>query len=238
MDQFQPRIDDDIFALRPDYHAISIVARRLRLAPAQDIDTYVSDTLQEMDDSASWQRHHLDAWAQTYTMFGAKPKRTPCSAEALRRRAQRDGMLPHINSLVNAYNAVSLRYAIPIGAENIDAYAGTPRLVRARGEEPFETVQNGAPFTDTAEPGEVIWRDERGVTCRRWNWRQSSRTQVDDETTNVWILLEALEPMPRPMLAAAASDLTGLIRAMCPNAVIELQLVDRHGSSTWPGRSA
>jgi DNA/RNA-binding domain of Phe-tRNA-synthetase-like protein len=28
------------------------------------------------------------------------------------------------------------------------------------------------------EPGEVIWRDDDGVTCRCWNWRQCVRTRI------------------------------------------------------------
>jgi DNA/RNA-binding domain of Phe-tRNA-synthetase-like protein len=31
---------------------------------------------------------------------------------------------------------------------------------------------------DQPEPGEVIWRDDDGVTCRCWNWRQCVRTRI------------------------------------------------------------
>ncbi|MDI5434874.1 hypothetical protein MJM45_31135, partial [Salmonella enterica subsp. enterica serovar Kentucky] len=32
----------------------------------------------------TWAQAHIDAWNAVFKAFGAKPKRTPCSAEALR----------------------------------------------------------------------------------------------------------------------------------------------------------
>ncbi|VTP79945.1 B3/4 domain [Leclercia adecarboxylata] len=74
--------------------------------------------------------------------------------------------------MVDIYNAVSIRYAIPVGGENLAAYTGAPRLTLADGSEPFDTVKEGQPDVEYPDAGEVIWRDDVGVTCRRWNWRQ------------------------------------------------------------------
>lgn len=37
--------------------------------------------------------------------------------------------MPALDPIVDLYNAVSLRYAVPVGGENIAAYQGLPRLV-------------------------------------------------------------------------------------------------------------
>ena len=92
-----------------------------------------------------WAPAHLQAWADVFRQFGAKPQRTPCSAEALRRRVLRDGNLPSIDPVVDLYNAISLEYAIPVGGENAEAYVGSPRLVVADGSEPFDTTKEGQP---------------------------------------------------------------------------------------------
>lgn len=134
----------------------------------------------------------LEAWRDVYRAFGAKPQRTPCSAEALRKRAAR-GDVPVVDRLVDAYNAVSIRFAVPIGGEDRAALAGVERLVRAAGDEPFDTVKEGAPVVETPEPGEVIWRDDLGVTCRRWNWRQGRRTAITAATTSAVFLIEGLD---------------------------------------------
>ncbi len=150
----------------------------------------------------------LEAWRDVYRAFGAKPQRTPCSAEALRKRAAR-GDVPVVDRLVDAYNAVSIRFAVPIGGEDRAALAGVERLVRATGDEPFDTVKEGAPVVETPEPGEVIWRDDLGVTCRRWNWRQGRRTAITAATTSAVFLLEGLDTDLTP----AATMLAELIDA-------------------------
>ena len=174
--------------------------------------------------AAGWAEAHLDAWRAAYRAFGAKPQRTPCSAEALRRRA---GDAPAVNRLVDAYNALSQRYAVPIGGEDLDAYDGPPRLIVAAGGEPFATVKGGAAIIEAADPGEVIWRDDAGVTCRRWNWRQSPRTLLEPDSTAMWFVIERLEPMPLDVLGAVGDALAAVVRDLAPEAKITTQLFGR-----------
>ncbi|WP_433051363.1 B3/B4 domain-containing protein [Dactylosporangium sp. CS-033363] len=144
---------------------------------------------------------HLEAWRDVYRAFGAKPQRTPNSAEALRKRAAK-GDVPSVNRIVDAYNAVSIRFAVPIGGEDRLRLAGTERLVRAAGDEPFDTTKEGVAVTESPEPGEVVWRDDVAVTCRRWNWRQGRRTALTDATTSAVFLLEGLDVDLEPAAAA------------------------------------
>jgi len=107
----------------------------------------------------------------------------------------------------------------------MDAYDGPARLVRAVGGEPFDTSAHGEPVTDEAEPGEVIWRDDAGVTCRRWNWRQCRRTQITEATRNAFFVLERLAPYPQERLHAAANSLTGYPAAITPDVRIEKRVI-------------
>lgn len=111
----------------------------------------------------AWADAHLTSWADAYTRFGAKPNRTPCSAQALRKRVLKDGMIPSINPIVDLYNAVSLKYAIPVGGENYDAYAGRPLLTVADGRERFETVMNGEVVIEKSPS----WRGHLARRCGR-----------------------------------------------------------------------
>ncbi len=99
--------------------------------------------------------------AAVFSEFGSKPSRYPSSAESLLARVLKGGELPRINALVDTYNAVSLRHVIPVGGEDLDELRGDLRLVRT-------------------DEGEVVWRDDEGVTCRRWNWRQEPRTRLTE----------------------------------------------------------
>ncbi len=211
-----PVITPEIYALRPDFAALSILVTGARNGPS---DPYGAKQLRLACEAQEpeWAEAHLDAWRGAYRAFGAKPQRTPCSVEVLRKRALRDGTLPPVNAVVDLYNAISLRFALPIGGEDADAYAGTPRLVVTRGGEAFDTAQNGEPKIEMIDPGEVIWRDDRGATCRRWNWRQGVRTRITDDSTAMWFILERLDPMPIPALMQAGDDLIAGLRRLSPS---------------------
>lgn len=176
-----PHVNDDVWVLRPDFVALSIVVRGGR----NEVSRARAATLLREMGRPAWADDHLAAWRDAYSAFGAKPQRTPSSAEALWRRIERDGALAPINAVVDLYNDVSVRYAVPVGGEDLSAYVGRPRLVRASGGEPFETLRDGRPAVEPVDPGEVIWRDEKSVTCRRWNWRQTPRTRLEVTTTEM-----------------------------------------------------
>jgi DNA/RNA-binding domain of Phe-tRNA-synthetase-like protein len=148
---------------------------------------------------------HVAAWREAYRAFGAKPQRTRNSLEALLRRAGNG--LPRVNRLTDTYNAISVLHQVPVGGEDLTAYAGAPRLVRATGHEVFDTVADGRPVVEHPEPGEAVWRDDHGVTCRRWNWRQGRRTQLTSGTTAALFILDALGTMTDQALSAAGEDL-------------------------------
>ena len=154
---------------------------------------------------------HLLAWREAFRAFGAKPKRHHCSAEALIRRVAGGGGLPPINRLVDLYNAVSVRWAVPVGGEDVDRVEGAVRLRHATGDEPFDG-------DDPPRPGEVVWADAAGVTCRRWNWRQGRRTRLELGTTCAYFLFDALAVFEE--LDAAMDDLEGSLRAGWPAAQI------------------
>lgn len=221
---FVPSVDRAIWRLRPDFVALSVVVRGGRNASSREATGH-STAAGLLADIPAWSDAHLESWRQAYTAFGAKPKRTPCSAEALRRRVERDGDLPRINALVDLYNALSVRFALPVGGEDLAAYRGTPRLVRAVGDERFETMRDGQPSVEVVDPGEVVWRDDRGVTCRRWNWRQSVRTRLDIGTEDMWFVLERLEPMPIRDLERAGEALVAGVLDLAADARIETRIL-------------
>ena len=221
-----PHIAPDVCAIAPGFRALSITVEAAPIRHPEVAEQALERACARLlAGEPSWAEAHLTAWAEVFRHFGAKPQRTPCSAEALRKRALRDGSLPSIDPLVDLYNAISVEFAIPVGGENLAAYAGTPRLVIAEGCEPFDTMKDGAPATEYPEPGEVIWRDDLGVTCRRWNWRQGVRTRLDAGAQQIWFILESLPEMPLDALQAAGERLVAGLLVMMPGARAETVLV-------------
>ena len=212
-------VDAAVFALRPDYRAMLLAVDGLVPGPsdgASDVLLRQAEAAarEALGDHAVERLPHVAAWREAYRAFGSKPQRTRNSLEALMRRAASG--LPRVNRLTDLYNAVSVLHQVPLGGEDLTRYAGAPRLVRATGEEPFDTVADGVAVVEHPDPGEVVWCDDAGVTCRRWNWRQARRTQLGEGTTAALFILDALEPMTDSALQAAADDLVARLSRLGP----------------------
>src|SRR5215472_13271534 len=218
----------EVRALRPDYAGLLIVAEGLQPGPS---DRASEALLADGEDRA---RKHLGGarpeelpqvaeWREAFRAFGAKPQRTRPSVEALLRRVETG--LPRIDRITDAYNAVSVARLLPVGGEDLARYAGPTRLVRADGGEDFDTFADGQPVVEHPEPGEVVWRDDRGVTCRRWNWRQCARTRITATTTAAVFILDGLAALGTEGLRAAEAELTGALARLSPGATFTSRLL-------------
>lgn len=230
------RVDATVFALRPDYRAMLLAVDGLLPGPSDQ----ASDALLQRAEAAARealadrpveQLPHVAAWREAYRAFGAKPQRTRNSLEALLRRAATG--LPRVNRLTDLYNAVSVLHQIPLGGEDLTRYTGAPRLVRATGAEPFDTAAEGVTLVEHPEVGEVVWCDEVGVTCRRWNWRQARRTRLREDTTAALFVLDALDPTTDGALHAAAEDLLTHLAGLGPEVHLAHRLIE---AGTAPGQ--
>ncbi|MEV4918857.1 phenylalanine--tRNA ligase beta subunit-related protein [Streptomyces tirandamycinicus] len=224
-------VSDEVHALVPGFTPLVVEARGLVNGPSNEASSALLDeaarrVAERLGGRAPHEDPHMAAWRAAYTAFGAKPSRTRNSAEALARRALTGAGLPRINLLVDAYNALSVARLIPVGGEDLDRVRGGMRLVRATGREPFVTVAGGEETVERPDPGEIVWCDEEGVTCRRWNWRQGPRTRLTEESVNGLFLLESLAPMGPAELEAAGAELAESLEKLSPGARITLRNAD------------
>jgi DNA/RNA-binding domain of Phe-tRNA-synthetase-like protein len=212
-------VEQPVFELRPGYAVLIIVAEGLRPGASDEATSALLGEAEELakamlDGRDAGELAPVAAWRAAYQAFGAKPKRTRPSVEALLRRVEAG--LPRIDRITDIYNAISVRHLLPVGGEDLTRYRGPARLARAAGDEPFDTVRDGEPVTGHPEPGEVIWRDDDGVTCRCWNWRQCVRTRITHATTSAMFILDGLAELGPDGLAEAGRDLAGQLAALHP----------------------
>lgn len=185
----------DVWQLCPGYRVLLIAATDLQPGPSDPVSERRVRAAEERASAvlagrAPEELAEVASWRAAYRAFGAKPQRTRPSVEALLRRLATG--LPRVDRLTDAYNAVSLTHLLPVGGEDVDRYAGPLRLARAAGDEDFETTSVGDPVLEHPDPGEVVWRDDAGITCRRWNWRQCTRTRLTGDTTTAVFILDWL----------------------------------------------
>jgi DNA/RNA-binding domain of Phe-tRNA-synthetase-like protein len=221
-------VDPAVLALVPGYAALLIAADGLVPGPSDAASDALLAGAQEraaarLAGRAPEDTDEIREWREAYRAFGAKPQRTRPSVEALLRRL--DAGLPRVDRITDAYNAVSVAWLLPAGGEDRNAYAGPPRLVRAAGTEDFDVLAAGSPVTEHPEPGEVIWRDDAGVTCRRWNWRQCLRTRITQASTSAFFVLDGLPAVGEAGLRGAAGELCETLAALSPGARFATRLI-------------
>lgn len=87
-----PSIESAVSRLAPGFRALSIVVESAPVAdPAVAEQALAEACLAVQQDDVPWAQAHLAAWDEAFSAFGAKAKRTPCSAQALRKRVLKRG---------------------------------------------------------------------------------------------------------------------------------------------------
>jgi DNA/RNA-binding domain of Phe-tRNA-synthetase-like protein len=155
----------------------------------------------------------IRSWRGAYSSFGAKPKKNRSSVENLLRMTLERRDLRPINKVVDIYNYISLLHEVPVGGDDLDRVEGDIVLRFARGDEPFRPL--GTDGTQTARQGEVIYADEREVLCRRWNWRESDKTKMTEESRDVLLVSEGLPPVTAEEMERIVADLAQMVGKYC-----------------------
>ena len=224
----QATVSPEVFDLRPDYRCLLIAVEGISPVPSDESSEALLVRAEQaatkaLDENPVEELPHIASWREAFSAFGAKPNRTRNSAEALIRRATSG--LPRINRLTDIYNSLSVIHQVPFGGEDLSKYQGAPRLVRATGSEIFDTAADGELISENPDVGEVVWCDDAGVTCRRWNWRQGKRTQLTDDSTSVLFILDALDPISNDQLIAIGEELIAALQDKDSNLVSATRLI-------------
>jgi len=170
----------------------------------------------------------IQAWRRAFARMGLKPTQYRCASEALLRRLRREGALPQAHPLVDLCNAASAAFAIPVAVFDVAKITGHLEVRYARGDEDYLTFSGQ---TEHPRPHEVIFADQAGqVHARRWTNRQSGRSAVQDPTTAVLIVAEAMHdsaPSDVPKLIAAVADELNAVWSATPVTTVLSQSAPR-----------
>lgn len=218
------RICDEFFALFPQAGIAVVTVRGIdNHARPEEIDSLsrllasAQRALMARLESSSTplvEEPRIHCWREAYRAFGAKPKHHPSSIENLTRRTRKGERLRHINKVVDLYNVVSLSHFLPAGGEDLDRVQGDILLTRASQHESKVRLL-GESEERAPKPGEVIYKDDLGAICRRWNWKEAERTKLTEGTTNAVLVLEAIPPISREELETASAELSRHLCESC-----------------------
>ncbi len=156
-------------------------------------------------DSTEGELPEIQAWRRAFSRMGIKPTQYRCASESLLRRFRKEGSLPQIHPLIDLCNALSLAFAIPVAVFDVSQIAEDLEVRYASGKETYLTFSGEI---EHPEVHEVIFADSAGrAHARRWTNRQSAYSAVQETTTAVLIVAEAMH-------GAASADVPKLMTAL------------------------
>lgn len=184
--------------------------------------------LKENLDLAALKNHpYIKAWQAIYKDWGVD-KKNLSSVENLATRVLKGDTLRSINSLVDIYNNISLKYLLPLGAEDLDTLSGDIRLTLAgEHESPSGLLGQKNPYVPFV--GEVIYKDAIGTLCAQWNWRGAERSKLTEKTKNAIFVIDAVAPIDKHIINQAINDLAHTLEKEC-GGIISKALLDKNNA--------
>lgn len=207
-------IEDDFWELFPN--------AKIGIITCNGIDNTIKDENQYKDMLSQGEKEALNhlpneefssnevikVWRDAFKKFKTK-KGARSSIEALLKRVSTGKGLGTINPLVDIYNSISLKYAMPCGGEDMDKFVGDIRLTKATGDESFITL--GSDKSEPPYEGEIVYKDDEGAICRCWNWRESVRTMLTEDTKNAFLCIELVDENREKDFENALKELSQLV---------------------------
>jgi DNA/RNA-binding domain of Phe-tRNA-synthetase-like protein len=144
---------------------------------------------------------------------GVNPRKEQPSVERLLTFVLKRGDLPAINSLVDAYNLVSVRHRCSLGAHDLDRIAPPVTLRLLTGRESFTPLGR-----DVAEPvtaDEFGYVDAQARVLCRLDLLQAEFSKVTAATVNALLIIEGTTAHPPDVLRQAFAEAIELVTRHC-----------------------
>ncbi len=184
---------DTIWAAWPALAAVAIHVRGITAdapLPAAAVAAWHDRARARLAAQAEGEFPEIQAWRRAFSAMGLKPTQYRCAAESLLRRFRKDGALPALHPLVDACNAASLAFAVPVAVFDLARISGPLVVRQAHGDERY--LGFGGEEEQPAA-GEVVFADAEGhAHARRWCHRQSARSAIQPGTAEALIVAETL----------------------------------------------
>lgn len=168
------------------------------------------DAREKINPDAVLELSKIKDWREAYLKFGCKPSMFRSSIEALLRRIVKNNFVTSISPVVDAYNYISIKYQLCVGAMDIECIDGDLALTLTSQNDSFRGIgeREFMPVSD----GEVAYKDSSGdVLCRAWNWRESDKSKITDQSKNILFLIEGLASTTKEEVLLAIDELGSLV---------------------------
>ena len=193
---YKIEIATEVFQANPSFRRGIVVAQLNNQGHSPTLEEKLTTALENASTNPIdlSQDDRILAWDKAHQNFGSNPNKFPPAHKNLLKRVQKPGTkLPFINKIVCIMNYNSIVSAMPVGGDDVHRAGNHLLLTYATGHERFTPLGN-APVEEHPEAGEIIYvvAETQEVMCRRWNWRNSMKTAISEETTLMVMNIDGL----------------------------------------------
>lgn len=149
------------------------------------------------------------AFRDFYWKLGVDPTKTRPSGEALLRRVLHGDELPHISTVVDAYNLASTKTILPISGFDVDLLNQPFHVRFAKNGETFTGIGMDKPITLTEQM--LVLADQKQVLCI-YPYRDTDLTKITMQTRNAMIIVYGVPGIDEQLLKEAAETTLDYIR--------------------------
>lgn len=143
----------------------------------------------------------VEPYRKAFENLGINPNKFMSSIEALLTRISKKKGFPHINTVVDLGNAISLKYYLPIGAHDLDSMFDNEFCVRTANDNDV-FIPFGETDGEKVDVGEVVYATKDQIRTRRWIWRQGEAGKITSETKNLLFIIDGFEENKEEILKA------------------------------------
>ena len=210
-------IETQVFATLPTLYVGVVGAQGIDAAaesayPAIDrlLDSAVADVSARLAGMNASDDPRVQPYRAAFHALGMSPSRYPSSNIALLRRIVKGKGIGRVNPVVDAGNAVSIKYGLPLGAHALGPDE-TLELRFSRAGDTFVELGQTQP-DETLAPGELVYAVGNLVQTRRWTWRQSENGKVDGAASRVLVPIDGFAGRNDAAVRAACDELATCLR--------------------------
>ncbi|MBP7967729.1 lysine--tRNA ligase [Candidatus Woesebacteria bacterium] len=195
---------------------VAIIRNVLILPKSEDLEIEKESVYKELKGVSLEQLNsfsEVQSYRKMYKEMGVDWHSRRPSPEALLRRFIQGKELYNVNTCVDAYNLIVMKYRVSVGAFDLDALRLPTVLSVANGEEKILLLGN-TEETQLAK-GEVFYQDQRGPFNLDFNYRDAQRTAVSEKTTNILINVDGVHGITRAQVERTLKETIEIIQKYC-----------------------
>lgn len=208
-------VEENVFNVLPDVCFGVVVANGISNGPTTPVIAEMFLKEQEnlrarFGDVKPKDHPAITPYRDAFVKLGINPNKFMSSIEALTTRVYKGGNLPLINSIVDLCNVVSLKYLLPMGAHDIGRMEGDIRVGFSKEGDIFTPF--GSTESESVEPGELVYADDREIRTRKWIWRQGNNAKIENDSSYIFFPIDGFKGVNDEQVRLASEELSNLVK--------------------------